>query len=472
MPKAEKVTNPAGLSTDYEVVQMAVLNQTRPERNSNKFYVIELHRGACGHRVYTQYGRVGEEGTHEVRVYTSEAAAMADYRKIHRAKVGRKKDPYTELDVASSKLGSVKARGASAGHVDDATKARIKAPEAPKAPKAPKASALSQGVRDLVADLFGTSTTALTKTVNCNITAAGIETDLGVLTLGQVEKGQAALGIVHEAVKRGAHFDELLHLSGAFYTLVPHKFGRSRAKLHAATLRSMGDIAAKDELLQLMRDMLEVDGSGGVLASDDTDAKYASMGCRIEALSPEAGAFKAVSGAIKKSLIKSRMNIRRVFAVQRPDEWKAFDATGAPIGNVNMVYHGSRFPNWTGIMTRGIMMPKLVVAMGGKRTDGGWLGAGMYFGSEACTVSYYCRLGQRGSRGTYLMAVCRAALGKQKQYRVRSFGLSRPPAGYDSTWGVRGTQFADNEIVLYNTNAAGQQCQQQRLEYLVEFTTY
>jgi hypothetical protein len=46
---------------------------------------------------------------------------------------------------------------------------------------------------------------------------------------------------------------------------------------------------------------------------------------------------------------------------------------------------GSRIPNWVGILSRGILLPKIVVSLGVNRTDAGWLGNGIYFGDAICT---------------------------------------------------------------------------------------
>jgi poly [ADP-ribose] polymerase len=56
------------------------------------------------------------------------------------------------------------------------------------------------------------------------------------------------------------------------------------------------------------------------------------------------------------------------------------------------------------------------------------------------------------------------ALGKIKEYSKITYGLSSPPAGFNSCHGVRGTQFSDDEFVIYNHN-------QQKLDYLVEFSS-
>ncbi len=60
------------------------------------------------------------------------------------------------------------------------------------------------------------------------------------------------------------------------------------------------------------------------------------------------------------------------------------------------------------------------------------------------------------------MTVATVALGKVKDYRKITYGLSAPPDGFHSTHGVRGSEFSDDEFVIYRQN-------QQKMEYLVEF---
>ena len=133
--------------------------------------------------------------------------------------------------------------------------------------------------------------------------------------------------------------------------------------------------------------------------------------------------------------------------------------------NEKLLLHGSRIKNWVGILSRGQLMPKIVVSMGVNRTDPGWLGHGIYFGDAACTSAFYTTPGKK--RRTRLMAVHRVGLGKAKQYKKITFGLDGPPKGYDSCHGVRNTkktpsQFEDDEYVVYETS-------RQRQEFLVEF---
>jgi len=92
------------------------------------------------------------------------------------------------------------------------------------------------------------------------------------------------------------------------------------------------------------------------------------------------------------------------------------------------------------------------------------LGNGIYFGDTSSTSAAYTTPGVKGTR---MMLMCKVALGNIKHYNKVTFGLTEPPAGFNSVHGVRSTpshptDFVDDEYVVFNTN-------QQHQEYLVEF---
>jgi hypothetical protein len=191
--------------------------------------------------------------------------------------------------------------------------------------------------------------------------------------------------------------------------------------------------------------------------------------------------------------------------------WSFHSLFRAELGNEKLLFHGSRISNWVGLLSRGILMPKVlfffscalasflnaekvVVAAGGGRTDAGNLGNGIYFGETACTSVQYATVGKKGT-GFMLLCRCailpilldfliksrviiirtrtrcrfsrRVALGKVKDFTKITRGMNEPPAGYHSVHGVRRTHsvqsdFEDDEYVVFDTA-------QQRQEYLVEF---
>src|SRR4051794_32565786 len=115
---------------DFEVAQKAVLQVTDIKTNHNKYYAIELHtgkgKGDYAFRVFTHYGRTDDletnpdAGQKECRYFATLAEAQGCYQTIYREKTNPRKG-YKEVSLASTKIGSHKARGTSAGDVDAKT---------------------------------------------------------------------------------------------------------------------------------------------------------------------------------------------------------------------------------------------------------------------------------------------------------------------------------------------------------------
>lgn len=449
---------------DFEVVKKAVLLVTDIKTNRNKYYAVELHTAGGTFRVYTHYGRTDDldtnpnAGARESRYFKSLAEAQGQYDKIYREKTGSTKG-YKELSLASSKIGSRKTFGQSSGNIDDATLKKLAAKDEPGAKDkkpAPPTITIPRDIQDLVSYLYSEATNALTSTVNASITANGIETPLGVLTIGQIEKGQTALdALVAEFGKKKPSASELTNLSGEFYTVIPHRFGRSRADALEAVLDTAEKLNLKQETLQLMRDMLSVNGATNVLVNPEIEQKYNALKCQIE-LPPSAKADE-IRQYVEKSVVRgnTKYKVKNVWRVKRNGEYESFTEG---VGNTKLLFHGSATRNWMGILSRGLLLPKIVVSLGVKRTDAGWLGNGIYFGNAICTSANYAHPGKRGTR---LVSVASVSLGTVKQYRKITYGLNKPPEGFHSCHGVRGSEFADDEFVVYDTK-------QQRLEYLVE----
>ena len=456
---------------DFEIVKKAVLQMTDLKTNKNKYYAVELHQaGAERYRVFTHYGRTDDldtnphAGQRECRYLSSLHAAEREYFRIYSQKTGAGKG-YKEVSLASSRIGSQKAIGTSSGAIDAKTLERIQGEGPPggnEAKPRPQVELPPPEIQDLVRYIYSEATDALTSTVNAKITANGIETPLGILTVGQIEKGERILSELYAMFQQGASPDVLERYSGEFYSAIPHRLGRTRAAVAEAAIDSLADFEQKQETLQLMKDMLSVNGDGGnVLFDDEVGAQYKALGCKVFEVSPaERDKWAEFVG---KSQVKSqKVKVKRVFQIRRDGEWDRFRAD---IPNQRMLFHGSRIKNWVGLLSRGILLPKIVVSMGVKRTDAGWLGNGIYFGDTACTASFYTTPGKRGTR---FMAIARVALGKSKDYTKITYGLEGPPPGFDSCHGMRNkmfssSQFEDDEYVVYELD-------RQRLEYLVEFT--
>src|SRR5262249_29246626 len=214
------------------------------------------------------------------------------------------------VSLASSKIGSQKARGTSTGEVDDKTLARIAAKEeaAGGAPVV-QPSQLHQGVQSLVRYIYDEATSALTSTVAAKITAHGIQTPLGILTVGKIEKGEDILAQMYDIFEKKPknHRQKLEDLSGDFYTAIPHRIGRTRAAVASAVIDNLAAFEQKQSTLQLMKDMLQVNGEkGSVLFDAKIDTEYEALKCQLGWIEPDSPQFRELADHVVKSQIKSK----------------------------------------------------------------------------------------------------------------------------------------------------------------------
>ena len=230
-----------------------------------------------------------------------------------------------------------------------------------------------------------------------------------MLSQEQVTKGDDILQQIITAVTTTpSNYAMLLELSSQFFTNIPHRFGRSRppvindmAMIKAEGVRvslSPRRPSAQD-LLELMRDMVNMTAkSKKIFKSSNADQLYASLGCDVQFVPRSSAEFKAVTQQVRDSQKSSHngaaITVKNVFKVAlsprpplpmlsaaqvfRETEHKAYKRTignGAlvrqaaapsPLPAEKQLFHGSRISNWVGLLSRGIVLPKVVVSMGVK----------------------------------------------------------------------------------------------------------
>ncbi len=120
--------------------------------------------------------------------------------------------------------------------------------------------------------------------------------------------------------------------------------------------------------------------------------KYSSLRNSIKHLKKGDTTFDEISSYILESQFEGnpRVVIKNLFSLHREQEHTSFREA---LHNKKLLFHGSNASNFVGLLSRGVLMPKLVVAMGGKRRDAGLLGNGIYYGDSVDTSAQYCRAG-------------------------------------------------------------------------------
>uniref|UniRef100_G1MGA1 Poly [ADP-ribose] polymerase n=1 Tax=Ailuropoda melanoleuca TaxID=9646 RepID=G1MGA1_AILME len=276
------------------------------------------------------------------------------------------------------------------------------------------------------------------------------------ISLNDVSKAEGVLLLVKAALKNGETEEQVQKMMTEFYRLIPHK-GTTTEKVNLRLL------AKKEDLCQLIRDMVNVCETNLFKPNPPSLAKYRALRCKIENVEQNTEEFFRVrKEVLQNNRSKSPVDILQIFRVGRVNEATEFLSQ---LGNVTSLLHGSPVQSFVGILSRGLLLPKVVEDRGTKRTDIGNLGSGIYFSDSLSTSIKYSHPGE--TDGTRLLVICDVALGKCMDLNRKDFSLSEAPPGYDSVHGVQATatvttDFEDDEFVVYKTN-------QIKMKYIIKF---
>nr|XP_020145872.1 poly [ADP-ribose] polymerase 4 [Microcebus murinus] len=276
------------------------------------------------------------------------------------------------------------------------------------------------------------------------------------ISLNDVSKAEGILQLARAALKTGETAEQLQKTMAEFYRLIPHR-------APAPEEINLGLLAKKEDLCQLIRDLVNVCETNLSKPNPPSLAKYRALRCKIEHVEWNTEEFSRVKKVVlQNNRSQSPVDILEIFRVGRVNETTEFLSR---LGNVRPLLHGSPVRNIVGILSRGLLLPKVVEDRGVKRTDVGNLGSGIYFSDSLSTSVKYSHPGE--TDGTRLLVVCDVALGKCVDLHKKDSSLTGAPAGYDSVHGVSetasvATDFEDDEFVVYKTN-------QVKMKYVVKF---
>ncbi|CAM5073290.1 unnamed protein product [Natator depressus] len=277
------------------------------------------------------------------------------------------------------------------------------------------------------------------------------------ISLNDVSKGEGILLQIKNAMNEGTAAKALKAMMMEFYRIIRHKSGID----YNITKKLL---SSKQDLCQLIRDMLNVCETSMSSPNPPSLAKYRALRCKIQAINPKSEEFLNVKQQVlKNNHSDCPVKVLQIFRVGRISETAEFLSS---LGNVQSLFHASSVRNFVGILSRGLLLPKIVVEDHGvERTDTGNLGSGIYFSDSISTSIKYSLPSEMD--GTRLLAVCNVALGTCLDLYKKDLSLTNAPSGYDSVHGVRKTaniysDFEDDEFVVYKT------CQV-KMRYIVKF---
>ncbi|MED6238228.1 hypothetical protein ATANTOWER_013523, partial [Ataeniobius toweri] len=271
------------------------------------------------------------------------------------------------------------------------------------------------------------------------------------LSLNDVSRAEGLLLQAQKKLKEGNQ-SEVLSLLEEVFILLPH--WEPRPPFPTAKFLSQ-----KLDLCQLIRDVLNVSEMTMNSPVPSCVGKYRALRCSIEAIPSSSAVFQNIAALLADRPVQ----IQQIMRVGRAVELQTFQSE---LGNIKPLLHSSSPSNFVGILSRGLLLPRVGVEHHGiERTDVGNLGSGIYFSDALSTSLKYSKPSE--TDGSRLLLVCDVALGLCKNVHKRDLTLTQAPNGYHSVHGVRSTnkttsEFEDDEYVVYSPD-------QVKIKYVVQF---
>lgn len=163
---------------------------------------------------------------------------------------------------------------------------------------------------------------------------------------------------------------------------------------------------------------------------NEMDIKYKNMKCKLDPVKEESDEFKLIKKFLNTTDNKQwgkPLVLKDLFKVERGGEKERFDTK---VGNRKLLWHGSRFTNFGGILSQGLR-----IAPPEAPASGYLLGKGIYFADRVAKSKNYCRATDEG-----LLLLCDVACGKQNVLKNHDRNAAKLPKGMDSVFLKRGVQ--------------------------------
>jgi poly [ADP-ribose] polymerase len=257
---------------------------------------------------------------------------------------------------------------------------------------------------------------------------------LGKLSKQTIKNGYLVLKKIDEALKaKKPDKNKLSELSSEFYRYIPHDFKfekmskfildtKEKLKDKLTLVETLADIQITAEITNEAEDQEDL---------NELDAKYKKLNCSIDPLDKNSKEYKTLLKAAvidHQSTRSPSINVLDIFKINRSSEPKKFKKD---IGNRKLLWHGSTFSNWGGILSQGLRIaPPEAPACGYA------FGKGVYFADVLNKSSGYTRYHSSNNIG--LLTLADVALGKTNDVTNcdSSITLSNLPKGTRSTHGL------------------------------------
>lgn len=241
-----------------------------------------------------------------------------------------------------------------------------------------------------------------------------------------------------EKVLNGKAKGDIADLSSKFYTYIPHNF--SMKHMSNFTIKTLEMVKQKYDLIKNLIDIKiahtmvkEVKQAKGPKVSP-IDEKYLQLKCELKTLTAKDEDYKVIDTYLTSTKGHHKIKILDIFKVDRGTADKAYNPL--KLGNKKLLWHGSRFSNYSGILSQGLR-----IAPPEAPKSGYLYGKGIYFADMASkSANYTC---YHLSENVGLFLLCEVALGKSRELHGTDHDADdNLPKTCQSTKGL-GTSFPD-----------------------------
>ena len=157
-----------------------------------------------------------------------------------------------------------------------------------------------------------------------------------------------------EKVLNGKAKGDLADLSSKFYTYIPHNF--SMKHMSQFTIKTHEILKQK---LDLIQNLIDIKIAHTIVAGKEKkaagpkinpiDENYSKLNCQIKTLEDESEEFKMIQDYLLNSANGYKLKLLDAFKLEREGEIKKFNPK--KLGNKMLLWHGSRFSNFVGILS-------------------------------------------------------------------------------------------------------------------------
>jgi poly [ADP-ribose] polymerase len=431
------------------VKENAMLIFTDAKENNNKFYELILNSDDS---IETRWGRVGADGQRKT-VY----GGKYEFDRILRSKTSKGYVLSKTVGINITSGGQDKMALAETAK-RDLVKSSVSTDK--------NASVLIKLVERLAEMNRHQIMTASNGNIKIDETGL-ITTPLGLVTSSTISEARVFLDRIEKFCnKKSFSSNEYINALEEYLRLIPQKVP-SRRGWYENFFTDFSSLTAQNSLLDQLEGSLDIYKS----KEDEIRKKMSQTGAvqeKVFETQLEIVTDVNIINKINKFYldnkndrhVSSHLKLKNVFELRNDQLKSRFDDVAKKIGNVKMLWHGTRAFNVLSILKGGLIIPK---SGGSYQITGRMFGNGVYLSDQSTkSLNYSYGYWDGGSKDdNCFMFIADTAMGKEYVPAGPSQDLPKP--GYDSVFAkAHKSGVMNNEMIVYNIN-------QVHLRYLCEF---